>query len=164
MWKRGISRAAVLILTMSVTASAQEWVRSTDARLLALTARANAESPTFRRLSNAVNTSDGTVYIEPGSCGRGFGACLAGVTVAGGRRILWVRVDMRKDEIDLIASIGHELAHAIEVLDNRTVTTNAALHLFYVRHGVVRGSGVFETAAAVKAGIAVREEIRTYRK
>jgi plastocyanin len=157
--KRNIGWVGAFVLAASITASAQESVRSSQSGLTALIARANAQSQTFRRLSNDVNASDGIVYVEPGRCGHGVTACLTNVTIAGGTRILWVRVDTRKHETDLIASIGHELRHAIEVLGNPRITTNAAMHLFYVREGVVRGSGAFETPAAVEAGKAVRAEV-----
>jgi hypothetical protein len=151
---------AAFILAAGVTASAQEAVRSSQSGLTALIARANTQSQTFGRLSNDVNASDGIVYVEPGLCGRGAAACLTDVTIAGDKRILWVRVDARRADIDLIASIGHELRHAVEVLGNPTIKTNAAMHLFYVREGVVRGSSAFETAAAVEAGTAVRAELQ----
>jgi hypothetical protein len=152
--------AGILVLTMGVTGSAQESVRSSQAGLTASIARANLQSQTFKFLTDTVKASDGIVYIEPGVCRRGVAACLTDVTIAGDKRILWVRVDARRADIDLIASIGHELRHAVEVLGNPTIRTNAAMYLFYVREGIVRGWGAFETAAAVEAGSAVREELR----
>ena len=154
--KRGIRWTSMLILMMSVTAFAQESVRSSQPGLTALIARANSQSRTFRVLSNAVNTSNDMVYVEPGLCGHGVAACLTDVTTAGSSRILWVRVDPRKSETDLIASIGHELRHALEVLAEPTITTNSAMYLFYLRRGLVRTSGAFETSAAIEAGRIVR--------
>lgn len=46
------------------------------------------------------------------------------------------------------------------MLADTTITTNAAIYLFYQREGLVRGSGAFETTAAIKAGQAVRAEIQ----
>ena len=80
---------------------------------------------------------------------------LQSVTKAGATRILWVRVDLLSTDMNLIASIGHELRHTLEVLDNPTVTTNTAMYLFYQRQGVVRAIGSFETTAAIDAGRAV---------
>jgi len=142
------------------TPAGMSRVRAGHQELRALMTRASEQSLTFRRMVETINASDGIVYVVPGLCGHGVAACLTNVTTAGDKRILWMRVDTRKHEIDLMASIGHELRHAIEVLGDPTITTNAAMHLFYVREGVVRSSGAFETAAAVEAGRAVRVEIQ----
>jgi hypothetical protein len=40
------------------------------------------------------------------------------VTKAGANRMLRVKVDTRKADWDLMGSIGHELRHTIEVLNN----------------------------------------------
>jgi len=58
-----------------------------------------------------------------------------------------------------MGSIGHELQHAVEVLSSPVVTNTRALYLFCQRNGIRAGS-VFETAAAVRAGNAVRAEVR----
>ena len=58
-----------------------------------------------------------------------------------------------------MGSIGHELHHAIEVLSDDRVTTNLAVVHFFRTEGRVT-NGTFETGAAIKAGIAVRAEVR----
>jgi hypothetical protein len=139
-------------------------VRSSNASLAALIARMTEQSATFRELIDAINTSDGIVYVEAGECGHDVTACLVGVTSAGAYRMLWIKVDKDKRECDLIASIGHELHHAVEILSDSDVRSGAEMFLYYLRMGR-RGSGptVFETTAATDAGIAVRSEIRTCR-
>jgi hypothetical protein len=140
-------------------------VRSTNPSLAALIARATEQSATFRRLIEAINASDGIVYVEAesGECGRGVTACLEGVTTAGAYRILWIKVDKNKTECDLIASMGHELQHAVEILSDSDVRSGAEMFLFYTRTGQ-RGPGrsAFETAAATQVGNAIREEIRDH--
>jgi hypothetical protein len=47
---------------------------------------------------------------------------------------LRILVDLRKaEDAELMASIGHELQHAIEVLTDRTITSDGAIYLFYER-------------------------------
>jgi hypothetical protein len=58
-----------------------------------------------------------------------------------------------------IGSIGHELHHALEVLSRRRITTDSEITLLYHRIGRVRGRSI-ETDEAVKAGDAVRRELR----
>lgn len=86
---------------------------------------------TLRGLVQVIDASDGIVYVESGECGHGVRACLVGVTAAGEDRILWIKVDTGKEGWDLMGSIGHELRHAVEVLGNPKVTSNAAMYFFY---------------------------------
>lgn len=134
-------------------------VRTNAPALTALVQRAAERSTTFRDLVAAINASDGIVYVEEGDCGRGVRACLVTVTAAGPCRILRIKVDTGIADWDLMGSIGHELRHALEVLGDPTVTTNAAMYFFYERKGRRRGS-VFETNAAISAGDSVRREVR----
>jgi hypothetical protein len=136
-------------------------VRSTSASITALIGQAAERSETFRRMVETINASDGIVYVEAGDCGHGVRACLTAVTEAGPNRVLRVVVDMRKKESDLMASIGHELRHTIEVLSSTRVRNNRQLYFFYAREGRV-SNRAFETAAAIVAGEHVREEIRKY--
>jgi hypothetical protein len=138
-------------------------VRSTNGLIATVLHRAGEQSATFRRLVEAIGASDGTVYVEEGKCRYGFRACLVTVTMAGANRYLWVKVDTRMADWDLMASIGHELQHAIEVLSDRTVTSGFAMYYFYLGKGPHSIGLAFETDAAIEAGDAVRTEVRKYR-
>lgn len=134
-------------------------LRPTGITLVTVVREATARSRTFRGLVETIERSDGLVYVEEGDCGHGVRACLATVIVAGPNRVLRVRLDGRRADWDLMGSIGHELRHAVEVLGDPTITSNATMYLFYERHGLRRGSA-FETDAAIQAGNDVRDEIR----
>ena len=58
---------------------------------------------------------------------------------------------------ELIASIGHELQHALEVLSNPNVRTSFGLSSFFHQIGP-EGPRRFETADAIQAGLAVARE------
>jgi hypothetical protein len=122
------------------------------------------ESPTFRGLVRGIAASDGIVYIEEGVCNHSVHACLRlDVTPAAGYRILHILVDLQgvlahRSRLDLIATIGHELWHASEVLADRSLTTSSALYLFYV-HKAATTNPTFETAGAVAAGQKIRNEL-----
>src|SRR4249920_3018290 len=47
-----------------------------DPAITTLLHDATRRSATFRRLVETINGTDGLVYIEPGTCGPGFRACL----------------------------------------------------------------------------------------
>jgi hypothetical protein len=136
-------------------------VRSSNPAITALVAEAAGQSSTFRSLVERVNGSDAIVYIEQGDCGRGVRACLTNVSPAGAGRMIWVRVDARKTGRDLMGSIGHELRHAVEVIDAAGVRTQGDMVFFYRQIGRSgTASGAVETDAAVEAGMAVRSELR----
>jgi hypothetical protein len=136
-------------------------VRTANPTLRALMGTATERSETFRTLVRAIDATDGIVYIEHGRCPGNARACLPhAVTISGSDRILWILVDTRMPEENLMGSIGHELQHAVEVLSNRTLTTGKAIQLYYRFAGKSPGIGMFETAAAVRAGSRVRAEVR----
>ncbi|HEY0285179.1 MAG TPA: hypothetical protein VGC23_07320 [Vicinamibacterales bacterium] len=174
--KRPITAGALalagLVLTATIAGASPDSalnagdlaVRSTDAAVIAVIAQATRESRTFERMVEIIHARSGIVYVQPGRCGHGVRSCLVDVMKAGSRRILWVKVDVRRPERELMASIGHELGHALEVLDDPTVTNGFAMFHFYRRISTTGGGSAFETRAAVAAGDTVRAEIRKYRR
>ena len=138
-------------------------VRGVSARVVALINTATAQSETFRGLVNQIGHTDGVVYVAEGDCGSGVRACLLlTMTVMGPHRVLRVLVDPRAADCDVMASIGHELQHAVEVLSYRSVTSASEMKLLYKRICDVCGPSI-ETNAAVRAGNAVRDELRNNR-
>jgi hypothetical protein len=103
-----------------------------------------------------IERSDGIVCVEPGECRHGVRSCLSlSVISVAGFRLLRVLVDPRASALDLMATIGHELRHVMEVLANPTLTTTRAVFQFYSRIApTVRAA--FETDAAIRA---VRQDI-----
>ena len=140
-----------------------EQVRSTDPAIRALIAEAASLSRTFRRLVETIEGTNGIVYVESGTCGHGVRACMKmNVTPAGDYRILRILIDLRRKPRELMGSIGHELRHAIEVLENRKLVDDSTVYLFYAAGGSGGSNGQpFETSAAIEAGFAVRNEIES---
>jgi hypothetical protein len=107
----------------------------------------------------AIEATDGIVYFRVGTCGR-LRACLVHqISVAGTHRVLNIIVDAQHHDLSLMGAIGHELQHALEVLGDARIRTDAALFAFYKLHGL-EVKGVIETRTAIAAGDAVRDEIR----
>jgi hypothetical protein len=138
-------------------------VRGVSTRVVAVISEAAAQSPTFRALVDEIDTTDGIVYVAEGQCGHGVQACLlVTMTIAGPNRVLRILVDPRKADRDLMGSIGHELQHAIEVLSHRSVRNYSAMILLFKE--MCDGCGRrFETDAAIRAGVAVRGELKNSR-
>ena len=158
----GAGLSPALVSAQPPTASASSHfarVRSANPRLTALIAEAAERSPTFRALIASIEATDGIVFVEDGTCARGVTACLTWqVTLAGPYRMLFVRIDTRKSARDFMASAGHELQHALEVLVERGLRSTAAIQLFYMRGMSPESPRAVETAAAVAAGNAVFRE------
>ena len=134
-------------------------------RLVALIDEGAARSPTFRSLVIALEGTDGMVFVEERRCPRRVPACLIWqLTLAGPYRMLFVVIDTRRPDINLMASIGHELHHALEILGDPSIRSTRALMWFYMREGKRVQPLVVETAAAQAAGDTILREIQQSRE
>ena len=152
----------VIALAAATETHAAGNVRAADPSLAALIAETAGRSATLRQMIEAIDAIDGFVYVERGRCGHGVRARLDFMVAAGPNRFLRVTLDDRSTAAQAMASLGHELRHALEVLAEPAVTSAAAMYNFYHRTAMRRGGG-FETAAAIQAGDTVREELRKAR-
>ena len=137
-------------------------VRSTDPSLADLIGRAAGQSATFRRLLATIEQTHGMVQIEVGMCGHGVRACLKmWMETVGPNRFLRVAIDRRKgdSDVDVMASMGHELQHAVEALSESGVVDGVGLYNFFTRFAPTRDDR-FETNTAVHAGGDIRNELQ----
>jgi hypothetical protein len=140
-----------------------ERVRSETPGIVEVIRAASLRSPTLRRLVETVDATDGLVYVDEGRCGHSVRACLVlSLKVAGPHRLLRILVDSRKAGPDLAASIGHELQHAVEILSEPGIIDGHGMFHFFQRVGPT-GHDRFETAAAVKAGMNIEDELHSSR-
>jgi hypothetical protein len=119
-------------------------VRSSNSDLIALIDQAAERSATFRSLVDVINRSDSIV------------------TAADSHRYMRVVVDTRKADWDLMGSIGHELRHTIEIIDQPSIRSNAGKYFFYAQNGTHGTATARETQAAVDAGNSVRDEVHQF--
>jgi hypothetical protein len=139
-------------------------LRSSDRTLTALIDEARKGSPTFSKLIASLDATDGIVFVQKGRCQPRVPACLTlQVTQAGRYRILFVLVDTGRPSADVVASIGHELQHALEVLADPSLRSFGAIYLFYSRVASSEYLRAMETAAAVATGHAVFRELQQSR-
>ena len=136
-------------------------VRGTTARMSEMLLDAIKRSPTFAALVKALDATDVIVHVEevrqlPVSVdGR-----LTFVHAAGGVRYLRAQVIGGRGSIDTMATVGHELQHALEVATQPNVRDLASFAALYVRIGdQPLRSDRFDTAAAREAGRRVRNEM-----
>jgi len=155
---------AGLAADITLLANPEAHVRPTTAAVASLVAHAMRGSATFRQIVRTIEDSDTYVYVLEGDCGHGVRACFSGVTVAGPRRIMRVTVSLDAGTPDwyLMGSIGHELHHTIEAINDPTVRSTSAQFFLYERIGFKGTARSHETRAAMDAGNAVRAEIRKF--
>ena len=110
------------------------------------------------------HSTDGLVYVEQGKCRPGVQACLLmTVMVSGPNRLLKVHINILRDQAAVIGSLGHELQHALEVLSESGVRSDALMYAFFDRLAGSPASRLgqleFETEAALRTGEQVRAEV-----
>lgn len=143
-------------------ARAASHVRTEDAELATVIRAGLEQSATFRDLVTRIDRASGFVYVVSSRCvTRGWEprACLDHhIRVSGGVRFLQVNVHPSESGARLLALIAHELQHALEVLSDETITTLEDVERLYRRIGEDQGSGIVETAAALRVeGLVFRE-------
>ena len=161
--------ALVLGSLMSTTAFAADdvWrearLRPQDSRLASLMRDGMARSTTFRSLVNRLEAGNVIVYL---SVSQSMKARLAGkltwITKAGDFRYLKATLNMEQGADQMIATLAHELQHALEVSEDEEVTDQRSLLSLYQRIGRPSHSGLaeaWETKAAQDMGLRVRREL-----
>jgi hypothetical protein len=77
------------------------------------------------------------------------------------QRYVRVQIGARGAAEDLIALLGHELQHAVEVADALQVRNENDLATLYQHIGIRGGLHTYDTAAAQDMGRMVRRELRS---
>jgi len=154
----------LLTLTAGIDSPLAPRVRSSHPYIRAMIAEAQVRSVTFLGLVHAIEATDGVVYVEEGDCPAALRACFPPVlTPAGGFRFLRVLVDARQEDWQVMSDIGHELQHALEVLgDPRIRTSGGALEHLSRRDDFSSRKLVYETDEAIKAGEAIKREVKAF--
>ena len=125
--------------------------------------RGIAHSPTFRDVVARLQRSDVVVYIsvEPRPPGKCPGATRF-VSATRYNRFLHIVVDRRLAPKTMVALLGHELQHALEVADAPAIRDFEAFRQFYEHQGFHNEHmGTFDSRAARETGRRVRAELAT---
>ena len=138
-------------------------LRPQDARIKAAITEGMGRSATFKALVDRIESSDVIVYVAMNpTIKSSLSGMLTWMTQAGGFR--YVRASISPDQTfdQLIATIGHELQHALEVTEDAAVLDEKSLVALYRRIGVHNDAvapALWETAAAQQTGSQVRREL-----
>lgn len=146
----------------TLLASPDRRVRSMDRQITELLEIGLQRSPTFAQLVRALNATDVIVYLERS---RDLPSTLAGrlllLPLAGHQRYLRIQVRSDLPATDMIALIGHELRHALEIAEHPAVRDAPAMLALYQRIGHPTAGTIhtFDTEAAQTTGRQVRLEL-----
>jgi hypothetical protein len=156
----------LMIATSALAAEQEAWrearVRPQNPRLADLLRTGAARSATFRELVNRLESGNVIVYLTTGQLRSNLAGKLTWITKAGNFRYLKATLNIEQTADQMIATLAHELQHALEVSDEQEVTDQRSLLALYQRIGRPNRSGpldAWETQAAQDAGIRVRREL-----
>ena len=158
---------ALICSLISTAAFADSWrearIRPQDPRLATLL-RAGAErSATFRALVERIEASNVFVYVALSPVMKSsLAGKLTWMTRAGAFRYVRATINTEQNPDQMIATLAHELQHAVEVIEDDGVTDQRTLQDLYRRIGRPSYSGLsaaWETEAAQQAGHRVRREL-----
>jgi hypothetical protein len=121
-------------------------------------------SATFRKLVATIDASDSYVFVRTGNCDHGVQACFVSVRTAGSHRFMFVTIDPTERGTELIRSLGHELRHTIEAIDEPSVRSDVDKYFLYQSIGRRSIGGSRETVAAQDAGNAVLSEVEKFNR
>ena len=140
-------------------------VRPTDARLSQLLQNGMMRSPTLKALVDRIEAGNVIVYLSLTPLMRSnLAGKLTWMSRAGGYRYLRAQISTDLNADQMIATIAHELHHALEVSEDPNVADQRSLTELYKRIGRqsrAAAIGEWETAAAQEAGWQVRRELST---
>ena len=137
-------------------------VRAADARTAALLTQGVERSATVRALVNQLEQLDVIVYIEmQPALRKRLAGTMTWLTRAKNYRYVRISLNPELNTDVAIATLGHELQHALEVANAREIVNERALEQFYQKHGDISRANVngWDTAAARLAGDDVRREL-----
>ena len=139
-------------------------VRGLDAEFHARIREGDARSATFRDLIDEIQRSNAIVMIQYGLCAKGLiRSCVTHVAGDANARNIRIVINTRTTTDRLIATIAHELQHAVEIIRTSDATDAETVMALYRRIGksdCSKGrSDRCETEAALAAERQVLDEL-----
>jgi hypothetical protein len=137
-------------------------IRPQDSRIAQIMKEGMKRSSTFKALVDRIESSDVIVYIAVNpNLKSSLSGALTWMTRAGDFRYVRASISTELTFDQTIATVAHELQHAVEVIEDESVKDEGSLIALYRRIGEpsrVTTSG-WETANAQQTGHQVRREL-----
>jgi len=166
-----LRRLAALALCAAVVTPAalsakphDDRLRTLDQRIEDLLREGVARSETFRSLVQRLTGGNVVVYLRYEPLPAGVHGRLSFLTANSGTRYVLIAITPDLDALRSIVILGHELRHAVEVLDQPQIVDERSFAIAYERATYRRrqladGRMAFDTLAAVHAGVEVSKEL-----
>ena len=111
-------------------------VRAADETFRALIREGDARSETFRSMVDEIQASNAVVMVQFGLCAKGqVRSCVSHVGGSATTRTIRILINPRTTHDRLIATIAHELHHALEIIRQPDITTAEQVMALYRRIG-----------------------------
>jgi hypothetical protein len=128
-------------------------IRASDDELVALLDDGIKRSPTFKGLVDRLAKSDVILYVRPDVTAKSSSMRLTFLAAKGGYRYLVIRVGAGRSKDQQLATLGHEMQHAVIVADAASVVDSASLRREFERIGKLTQAPIgddffFESAVA----------------
>ena len=154
-------------LTSSATLASERdggpRLRPQDPRISQVLQEGMSRSDTFRALVNRIEASNVIVYVAVNPPLRpSLSGALTWMTSAGEYRYVRASISIEQTFNQMIATVAHELHHAVEVIEDESVVDEKSLVALYKRIGQpskAAGALGWETIAAQRTGTQVRREL-----
>jgi hypothetical protein len=167
----GAAAAALMLLTLAGSAHAQAPITPAphvrgDRAMQRLIDEAARRSPAIQEWIDRLQDLDVTVYVRSKSFTQhDLDGRVALLSTSGGHRYLVIELACARAELVQMATLGHELFHALEIAEQPSVVSADSLADLYSRIGIKTGDSggvrTFETEAAAAAGVRARRQLLT---
>jgi hypothetical protein len=144
-------------------------VKPADPEMRRLVLEGYSRSAIFRALLEEIERSNAIVVIQFGTCANGrVRSCVSNIDSDSRQRYIRIKVNTRTTDDRLVATIGHELQHAVEIVRERSVSNVEQALALYRR--IATGpctegrSDRCETDAAIQVESRVNDELNKSRQ
>jgi hypothetical protein len=111
-------------------------IRASDEELVALLEEGIRRSPTFKGLVDRLSKSDVILYVRPDVTAKNNAPTrLTFLAAKGGFRYLVIRVGSGRSKDQQLATLGHEMQHAVVIADASSVVDSQSLKREFERVG-----------------------------
>ena len=110
-------------------------IRASDDELIALLEDGIKRSATFKGLVDRLAKSDVILYVRPDVTAKNNAMKLTFLAAKGGFRYLVIRVGSGRSKDQQLATLGHEMQHAVTIADASSVVDSASLRREFERVG-----------------------------
>ena len=163
----GMSLVAAVVLGVQALSPPSTPHLRPEIMLRPLVEQAAQRSPSIRDLIDRIEASDLIVYVRLRQFAQsnldGRVALLS--RMPAGQRYLMIELACARSDVVTMATLGHELYHAMEIAAEPWIVDASGLTSYYTRHGQrtgdIQGNVTFETRGAEQAGVQVRRELFT---